>query len=630
MSNFAGQWLHLRNLRNVLPNSRRFPDFDDNLRQAFQRETELFFDSILHEDRSVLDLLTADYTFVNERLARHYGIPDIYGSQFRRVTLTDESRQRLAGAGQHPGGDVACRAHVAGGARQMDSGKSSGHARRLRLRPTCRRSRRIKTARKPSPCASRWWSIAPTRSARSCHKTMDPIGFALENFDAVGAWRTRDAGQPVDVAGELADGTKVNGVVELRKAIVEPSGECSPAVTEKLMTYALGRGLDYRDMPAMRAIVREAAHDNYRISQLSSGQWSDSTPFQMRTAMGGQAVRIDIHSKETCSRRILRGARLHRAAISGRDDSGVHAAGQGRRAPSMRFGVVYFPNGAIMQQFTPKTVGADFEFTPILKPLEPFKDSLAVVTNLTRSHPGSQVGDHAVSCAGFLTGVWPKRTEAEDVLANTTIDQIVAQQIGQDTPLPSLELATEDFTGYVGGVLAGLQLLLHEYDFLEHADHAAAHGDQSARGLRADLRRARAARPNAWRRLAKQRSILDSIAEDARDLQRTLGARDRARVERLSRQRPRDRAPHPAHGIAAARPRPSLDAPVGVPDSFDEHVGADVRSGRGRVPGGRHPRVHVHDVARAEPADLSADRRRPSSITPFRITRTTPRRWPRW
>src|SRR5580765_6946059 len=120
-----------------------------------------------------------------------------------------------------------------------------------------------------------------------------------------------------------------------------------------------------------------------------------------------------------------------------------------------RFGVVYFPNGAIMQQFTPAAVGTGFEFTPILKPLEPFKNSLVVVTNLTRSHPGSQVGDHAVSAAGFLTGVWPKRTEAEDVLANTTIDQIVAKQIGQDTPFPSLELATEDFTGYVGACSPG-------------------------------------------------------------------------------------------------------------------------------------------------------------------------------
>src|SRR5436190_23981668 len=123
--------------------------------------------------------------------------------------------------------------------------------------------------------------------------------------------------------------------------------------------------------------------------------------------------------------------------------------------PAPRFGAVYIPNGAIMDRWIPEKVGAGFEFTPILKPLERFKESVVVVTNLTRSHPGSQVGDHAVSAAGFLTGVWPKRTEAEDVLANTTIDQVVAQQIGQDTPLPSLELATEDFTGYVGGLSPG-------------------------------------------------------------------------------------------------------------------------------------------------------------------------------
>ncbi|PWU00095.1 MAG: hypothetical protein C5B51_25925 [Terriglobia bacterium] len=153
--------------------------------------------------------------------------------------------------------------------------------------------------------------------------------------------------------------------------------------------------------------------------------------------------------------------------------------------PRDRFGVVYIPNGAIMQEFTPATVGEGFAFTPILKPLEPFQDSVVVVTNLTRSHPGSQVGDHAVSCAGFLTGVWPKRTEAEDVLANTTIDQIVAQQIGQETPLPSLEVATEDFTGYVGGCSPGIQLRIHEYDFLEHSQYTLAHGDEPARGIRA-------------------------------------------------------------------------------------------------------------------------------------------------
>src|SRR5215207_1315720 len=131
------------------------------------------------------------------------------------------------------------------------------------------------------------------------------------------------------------------------------------------------------------------------------------------------------------------------------------ALARAQARPRTRFGAIYVPNGAIMEQWIPEIAGARFDFKPILKPLEAFKDQMVVVSNLTRSHPGSQVGDHAVSAAGFLTGVWPKRTEAEDVLANTTIDQIVAQQIGQETPFPSLELATEDFTGYVGACTVG-------------------------------------------------------------------------------------------------------------------------------------------------------------------------------
>src|SRR6187402_149244 len=131
------------------------------------------------------------------------------------------------------------------------------------------------------------------------------------------------------------------------------------------------------------------------------------------------------------------------------------ALARAQARPRTRFGAIYVPNGAIMEQWIPERVGAGFDFKPILKPIEAFKDQMVVVSNLTRSHPGSQVGDHAVSAAGFLTGVWPKRTEAEDVLANTSVDQVVAQQIGQDTPFPSIEVATEDFTGYVGACSPG-------------------------------------------------------------------------------------------------------------------------------------------------------------------------------
>src|ERR1700734_3431504 len=195
--------------------------------------------------------------------------------------------------------------------------------------------------------------------------------------------------------------------------------------------------------------------------------------------------------------------------------------------PRMRFGAVYFPNGAIMQQLTPKTVGSGFEFTPILKPLEPFRDSLLIVTNLTRSHPGSQFGDHAVSAAGFLTGVWPKRTEAEDVLANTSIDQVVAHQIGQDTPLPSLEVATEDFTGYVGGCSPGFSCAyLNTISWSTPSTPLPM--ETNPRAVFERLFGAAGTTAQRQERIAKERSILDSVVDEASILQSGLGSRDRA------------------------------------------------------------------------------------------------------
>src|SRR5215469_8205320 len=237
----------------------------------------------------------------------------------------------------------------------------------------------------------------------------------------------------------------------------------------------------------------------------------------------------------------------------------------------MRFGAIYFPNGAIMQEFTPKTAGQGFEFTPILKPLEPFADSLAVITNLTRSHPGSQVGDHAVSAAGFLTGVWPKRTEAEDVLAHTTIDQIVAQKIGQDTPLPSLEMATEDFTGYVGGCSPGFSCA-YMNTISWSTPKTPLPMETNPRAVFESLfgEAGTAAQRDARRRAAG--SILDSITEETKTLERGLGARDRARLDdymdnvREIERRIQRAESHSTQGA-------TLDAPVGVPESFEEHIG---------------------------------------------------------
>ena len=240
--------------------------------------------------------------------------------------------------------------------------------------------------------------------------------------------------------------------------------------------------------------------------------------------------------------------------------------------PHTRFGAIYFPNGAIMQEFTPKAEGSGFEFTPILKPLEPFRDSLVVVTNLTRSHPGSQVGDHAVSAAGFLTGVWPKRTEAEDVLANTTIDQIVARQIGQDTPLPSLEVATEDFTGYVGGCSPGFSCA-YLNTICWNTPTAPLPMETNPRVVFERLFGIAGTPEQRQARTAKERSILDSLSEETRDLERGLGPRDRSRLGdylaniREIERRIQQTEVHNREQLAAP------DAPIGVPDSFEEHVG---------------------------------------------------------
>ena len=285
--NFAGQWLYLRNLKNQIPNWISFPDFDDNLRRAFQRETEMFFESIMREDRNVLDFMTADYTFVNERLARHYEIPNIYGSHFRRVTLTDERRRGLLGQGSvlMVSSHTDRTSPVVRGKWILDNllgapppappanvpplpektGEKTGEAKI----PTMRE--KMEEHRANPVCAN-------------CHKIMDPIGLSLENFDAVGAWRTHDGGAPgtpIDASGELMDGTKIDGVVTLRQALVRQPEIFVSALSEKLLTYALGRGLAYYDMPVVRAIVHDSAGTNYRFSSLILGIVRSSS-FQMR------------------------------------------------------------------------------------------------------------------------------------------------------------------------------------------------------------------------------------------------------------------------------------------------------------------------------------------------------------
>ena len=280
MTNFAGQWLQLRNLSNIVPNSDRFPNFDDNLRDAFRRETELFFGSIMREDRSVLDFLTADYTFVNERLARHYGIPDVYGSRFRRVTITDDARKGLLGQGSilTVTSQATRTSPVLRGKWILENLLGTPPPPPPPNVPALKENEAGQT---PKTVREQLAEHRNNPTCASCHRLMDPLGFALENFDAVGTWRTVEAGTPIDASGVLADGSKVDGVVALRKALLGRPNVFAGTLTEKLLTYALGRGLDYHDMPAVRAIVHESARNNYRFSSIVQGIVG-SVPFQMR------------------------------------------------------------------------------------------------------------------------------------------------------------------------------------------------------------------------------------------------------------------------------------------------------------------------------------------------------------
>jgi mono/diheme cytochrome c family protein len=292
-TNFAGQWLYLRNLKNIQPNSEEFPDFDDNLRQAFEREASLFFASIVHEDRNVLDLMTADYTFLNERLARHYDIPNVYGSHFRRVTLApgrDDARVGLLGKGAvlMVTSHVDRTSPVVRGKWVLDNLLSApvppmpNNVPPLNEDPN--RGGRILTMRE------RMEEHRKNPGCAACHRIMDPIGLTMENFDAVGAWRTRDGdsvtgpGTPIDATGQLLDGTKVDGVITLRQALLRQPDLFVGTVAEKLMIYALGRGLQPYDMPSVRAIVRDTAQTNYRFSSIVMGIIT-STPFQKRVTL---------------------------------------------------------------------------------------------------------------------------------------------------------------------------------------------------------------------------------------------------------------------------------------------------------------------------------------------------------
>ena len=281
-SNFAGQWLHLRNLRAVAPDVNAFPEFDDNLREAFRRETELFFEDQLRKDRSVVDLLTADYSFLNERLARHYGVSGVYGSRFRRVSGEDERRNGLLGHGS-----VLTVTSYATRTSPVLRGKwlleNILGAPPPPPPPDVPELEESGTAAVPQSMRQRMERHRANVVCASCHARMDPLGFALENFDAIGKWRDVENGGNIDASATLPNGASFEGPIGLRRMLENRSEEIVTVVIRKLMTYALGRGVDFADMPSIRRIVRETASDEYRWSSVLLGVVK-SVPFQMRRA----------------------------------------------------------------------------------------------------------------------------------------------------------------------------------------------------------------------------------------------------------------------------------------------------------------------------------------------------------
>ena len=284
VDNLAGQWLQLRQLDDITPGTK---DFDGNLRYAFRRETELLFETIVSEDRSILDLIDANYTFVDERLARHYGIPYVRGSRFRRVALSDDARRGLLGQG-------SLLTVTSAGNRTSPVKRGKWILENLLGAPVPQPPPGVETnlaestapGTSPTSVRQRLEQHRANPSCASCHAVMDPVGFSLEPFDLIGKYRETDGGVPVNATGRLADGTPLDGPASLRKALLDRRDAGAATATEKLLTYALGRRVGYFDMPAVRGIVRGAAGSDYRFSSLIVGIVK-STPFQMKRYEGG-------------------------------------------------------------------------------------------------------------------------------------------------------------------------------------------------------------------------------------------------------------------------------------------------------------------------------------------------------
>ena len=571
IKNFAGQWLYLRNVPDKVTDGGVFPDFEGSLRGAFLRETEMFFDSILRNEHvSVLELLRARYTFLNQQLAQYYGITNVYGRNFRRVDLTDDVRiGGLLGQGsfllatsyptrtaptvrgkwimstllgipppEPPPNIPALPENSAG---QAVSNASSVRARleRHRASPNC----------------------------AGCHKLMDPLGLALENFDAIGRWRTKaEDGTPVDPSTELFDGATVNGPAAVRDALLKHPESIVRTTTERLLTYALGRGTEDYDYPAIRKIVKDAGNANASFTNIIVGIAS-SVPFQMRRCS------IMITKWRCPGGQFLRGLGATIAlplldAMVPALTPLVKAAGN----PVRRLGFFYFPNGKVDDnRWTPASEGR-LELSPILSAFAPVQQKTVVLTGLCQKMAlpmGDGNGDHSRATSTWLNGVHPKKTESGDVRGGTTADQVAAAVLGKDTPLASLELGL-DGRSIVGACENGYSCVYPStiswrtptQPLLVENNPGVVFERMFGDGGSSEQRRLQ---------MRNNRSILDSVTEEFGRLQRGLGAADRTLmgeyVESVREVEQRIQRAERAAEIAVPPERP-----FGIPLKFGEHL----------------------------------------------------------
>ena len=567
IDNFAGQWLYLRNLPGIAPDPDAFPEFDDNLREAFRRETELFVESQLRDDRSVVDLLSADYAFVNERLARHYGIPGVLGNRFRRVTLDDGRRGGLLGQGSiltttsYPNRTSPTLRgkwvleNLLGAppppppANVPDLADSDG------ANPTTVRVR-LEAHRANPICAS-------------CHAQMDPIGLALEPFDALGKWRTHDGNDEIDPFASLPDvhrtgrGARASAGSQraLRDGFYREASDIRAGTGARRVRCA-GRSTDRPDSGCGRAPVVVHRHGDSRKCAVPDEE----------------IARAMIITKKHLPRRtFLRGigATVALPLLDGMVPA-LTALRATAAQPVRRFGIVYVPNGILMDRWTPPGEGTGLELTPILEPLAAYRDDMILLTGLSNKQgdawPGEGAGDHARAAAAYLTGVHPKKTEGADIRAGVSVDQIAARVLGQETQLSSLELSLESREA-VGSCDPGYSCA-YANTLSWRSPTTPLPMENNPRVVFERLFGGNEITdPEAWRaRREEDRNILDAVGDKVARLQGKLGQRDQLKLEEyLEAIRDIERRIQMAEA-QSERELPVMEQPPGIPSTFEEHA----------------------------------------------------------